>query len=322
MAKSSRTKAKPEVTKEDEALTAKAVEQADADFAEAELAKAEVEEAAATQEKADDKNKGDTKSETPDEGTAEVRGDVEPAAEEATTEDTAEDVAEEAAEAPEEEVVTALREGNYLNQPKELRDAQASQEQIHTPTGTRLTPPMNPFMKMEQERESKRVKSNVPTAADMVAKVATELKIDTSADFVLGSVVAKLDNYITAMAPNTPVTPELGARWQGELAKCFFEALGAAPEASLAALRIIELYFTTYSNHTMARSHVFRFMDTIRLEQQRLIGFQSLLHLFVELGDRGDRTNKEIQREVNIGKIADAVSDNTDAQIRLVEFLN
>lgn len=317
MAKSSRNKAKPEV--ENEEAIAKAAEVADAELLEAELAKAEVEEAAAKKENADAKDKSDTVT-----GTTEVRGETKPATETTETEDTSENVVEEVVEeaAPEAVVPDSNSDGNFLSQPKEIRDAQASQEQIHTPTGTRLTPPMNPFMKMEQERESKRVKSNVPTAADMADKITNELKIDTTADFVLGSIVAKLNNYISSMAPNTPVTPELGARWQGELAKCFFEALAASPEASLASLKIIELYFNTYSNHTLSRSHVFRFMDTIRLEQQRLIGFQSLLHLFVELGDRAGRTNKEIQREVNIGKIADSMSDNTDAQIRLVEFLN
>lgn len=217
---------------------------------------------------------------------------------------------------------TGSTEKKAVSEPKAIKDADSSQEKINTPTGKRVTPPMNPFMKLEQERNSKRVASNVPTAADMAEKIAKDLNIDTTADFVLGSIVAKLNNYTNVMAPNTPVENELGARWQGELAKCFFEALAAGPEASLAALRIIELYFREYRAHTFARSHVFRFMDIIRLEQQRLIGFQSLLHLFVELGDRGNRTNKEIQREVNIGKIADAVSDNTDAQVRLVEFLN
>lgn len=300
MAKSTRTKpASTEPTaaeieaKEKAQVEAEAAakEKADAEFLEAELVKEEEAEALKVQEAEDAKNEAAV-------AEAKTAGVIETSQ------------------------AQSVDSGNYLNQPKELRDAQASQEQIHTPTGTRLTPPMNPFMKMEQERESKRVKSNIPTAADMAQKISTELKIDTTADFVLGSIVAKLNNYITSMAPNTPVTNELGARWQGELAKCFFEALSAAPEASLASLKIIELYFITYSNHTMSRGHVFRFMDMVRLEQQRLLGFQSLLHLFIELGSRGERTNKEIQREVNIGKIADAVSDNTDAQIRLVEFLN
>ena len=235
------------------------------------------------------------------------------------TEEAADEEAKEADEAP---ALDPVRDGNYLNLPQELRDAEASQEQIHIPTGTRRTPPMNPFMKIQKEREAKMVKANVPTAADMEKLVADKLKVDIANHFVLGSIVGKLNHYVTNMAPNTPVGEELGARWQGELAKCFFEALAATPEASIVALQIIELYFTEYRNHAFARTHVFRFMDLVRLEQQRLTAFQSLLHLFVELGNKGDRTKSEIQRQVNIRKIAESIPDNTDAQIRLVEFLN
>ena len=276
-------------------------------------------------------DKGNTKSETPDVETKEVPAEKKPEDESAAQADAAaaeveaeakaaEAVAEE--EAPVEVALDPVRDGNYLNLPQALRDAEASQEQIHTPTGTRRTPPMNPFMKIQQERESKMVKSNVPTPADMADKIQTQLNVDTTEHFVLGSIVAKLNNYVSNMAPNTPVGDELGARWQGELAKCFFEALSATPEASIVALQILELYFTEYRTHALARSHAFRFMDLVRLDQQRLTAFQSLLHLFVELGNKDGRTKNEIQRHVNISKIAESIADNTDAQIRLVEFLN
>lgn len=259
--------------------------------------------------------------------TVPAKDTVETEAVEAVAEEEA-PVAEEPADEKETQVaeetpaVDPVRDGNYLNLPQELRDAEASQEQIHIPTGTRRTPPMNPFMKIQQERESKMVKANVPTAVDMNKLIADKLKVDVSNHFVLGSIVGKLNHYVTSMAPNTPVGEELGARWQGELAKCFFEALSATPEASIVALQIIELYFTEYRNHAFARSHAFRFMDLVRLEQQRLTAFQSLLHLFVELGNKDGRTKSEIQRQVNIRKIAESIPDNTDAQIRLVEFLN
>lgn len=216
----------------------------------------------------------------------------------------------------------AKEHGNYLNLPQALRDAEASQEQIHTPTGTRRTPPMNPFMKIQKEREAKQVKSNVPTAAEMATKIEKELKVNVADHFVLGSIVSKLNTYITTMAPNVQVGEVIGGRWQAELAKCFFEALSATPEASVVSLKILEMYFTEYRAHVFARSHAFRFMDQVRLNQEKLIAFQSLLHLFVELGNKDGRTKNEIQRSVNIGKIAESISDNADAQVRLIEFLN
>lgn len=266
-----------------------------------------------TEKPADEKSTDEPVAET---NTVPTKDTVEAEAVEAVAEE------EEAPVAEETPAVDPVRDGNYLNLPQELRDAEASQEQIHIPTGTRRTPPMNPFMKIQQERESKMVKANVPTAVDMNKLITEKLKVDVSNHFVLGSIVGKLNHYVTSMAPNTPVGEELGARWQGELAKCFFEALSAAPEASIVALQIIELYFTEYRNHAFARSHAFRFMDLVRLEQQRLTAFQSLLHLFVELGNKDGRTKNEIQRQVNIRKIAESIPDNTDAQIRLVEFLN
>lgn len=251
---------------------------------------------------------------------AEEEATVEAVEEEPVKEEVKEEPVKEAVE--EEPALDPLKDGNYLNLPKALRDAEASQEQIHTPTGTRRTPPMNPFMKIQQEREAKMVKSNVPTSVEMGEKIKSELRVNVEDHFVLGSIVAKLNNYVSCMAPNTPVGDELGARWQAELSKCFFEALSAAPEASIVALQILELYFTEYRTHAFARTHVFRFMDLVRLDQQRLTAFQSLLHLFVELGSKDGRTKNEIQRQVNISKIADSIADNTDAQTRLVEFLN
>lgn len=293
---------------------------------------ADVKETEEVKSDAPTKDKSDTTPEAVDAGTKETSAEKKTDDESAAEADAA--AAQAALEAEEDEAVVEeetpveepaldpVRDGNYLNLPQALRDAEASQEQIHTPTGTRRTPPMNPFMKIQQERESKMVKSNVPTAADMADLVKKQLKVDTNEHFVLGSIVAKLNNYVTNMAPNTPVGDELGARWQGELAKCFFEALAATPEASIVALQILELYFTEYRTHALARSHAFRFMDLVRLDQQRLTGFQSLLHLFVELGNKDGRTKNEIQRQVNISKIAESIADNTDAQIRLVEFLN
>lgn len=323
MAKSTRSKPKaPEVEVDKIDEKAKADQEA-ADKAAAAAEAKETTDATKDEDNSADKNV-DGESEANTEAAAEDKTDESDASED-TLDVEAEDVSDEVEEQAAPQTVADLDprvHGNYLSQPKAIRDAEASQEQIHTPTGTRLTPPMNPFMKLEQERDLKRVHSSVPTAAEMATLIETELRVDTSAHFVLGSIAAKLNNYVSAMAPNTPVNEELGARWQGELAKCFFEALSAEPEASLVSLKIIELYFREYRAHTFARSHVFRFMDLVRLEQQRLTAFQSLLHLFVELGDKGDRTNKEIQREINIGKIAESISDNTDAQVRLVEFLN
>jgi hypothetical protein len=62
-------------------------------------------------------------------------------------------------------------------------------------------------------------------------------------------------------------------------------------------------------------------MDVVRLSANHLRAFQSLLHLFVELGSPDGRTHKEVAREVNLSLIADALVDNTDAQARLVEFM-
>lgn len=219
--------------------------------------------------------------------------------------------------------VTPEDQGNYLNLPEALRDANASQERIHTPTGTRIRPAMNPFMRMEEEKKARAVKSNVPDATEMKERVKKELNIlDLSADFVLLSVMHKLDYYVQEMAPNTPVSEAMMSRLQMELANCFFEALAAKPDVAILTLGIIECYFKAYAHHALSRTHVFRAMDTIRLEQQRLLAFQSLLHLFVELGSPQGRTRKEIARNIQISKIADALIDNSDAQVRLIEFVS
>lgn len=215
-----------------------------------------------------------------------------------------------------------LPEGNYLSLPKEIRDAQASQEIIHTPTGQRIQPPMNPFMKMEAERVAKQSESSVPNAIEMIDLLKTKLNIDIHANYVLSAAVSRLNKYVEEMAPNVPVSPDMGATYQRELANTIFEALSASPDVSLATLRVIEEYFRQYNGHAMAQSHVYRYMDMVRLGQTDLQAFQALLHMFIELANPDNQTRREIQRKVNLTRIAELLPNNTDAQARLVEFLS
>lgn len=211
-------------------------------------------------------------------------------------------------------------EANYLNLPKEIRDAQASVDIIDTNTNTQLRPPMNPFMMMEEQRKKEVIKAQVPNVDDM-RKLLTEKNIAVDKDYTLSHIHSSLANYVENMAPNVPKSVDEGARFQANLASAFFSALSAAPDVSLEALRLIETYFSTYNSHALSRTHVFRFMDTVRLSANHLRAFQALLHLFVELGTPDGRTHKEVAREVNLVHIADALNDNTDAQARLVEFM-
>lgn len=228
-------------------------------------------------------------------------------------------------EVPVEEVPESepeLPEGNYLSLPKEIRDAQASQEIIHTPTGQRIQPPMNPFMKMEAERVAKQSESSVPTDVQMVALLKDKLNIDIAANYVLSATVSRLNKYVVEMAPNVPVSPDMGANYQRELANTIFEALSASPDVSLATLKVIEEYFRQYNGHAMAQSHVYRYMDMVRLGQTDLQAFQALLHMFIELANPDNQTRREIQRKVNLTRMAELMPGNTDAQARLVEFLS
>ena len=225
-----------------------------------------------------------------------------------------------AVEVPESE--PELPEGNYLSLPKEIRDAQASQEIIHTPTGQRIQPPMNPFMKMEAERVAKQNESSVPTDVQMIALLKDKLNIDITANYVLSATVSRLNKYVVEMAPNVPVSPDMGANYQRELANSIFEALSASPDVSLATLKVIEEYFRQYNGHAMAQSHVYRYMDMVRLGQTDLQAFQALLHMFIELANPDNQTRREIQRKVNLTRMAELMPGNTDAQARLVEFLS
>ena len=215
-----------------------------------------------------------------------------------------------------------LSEGNYLSLPKEIRDAQASQEIIHTPTGQRIQPPMNPFMKMEAERVAKQNETSVPTDVQMIALLKDKLNIDITANYVLSATVSRLNKYVIEMAPNVPVSPDMGANYQRELANTIFEALSASPDVSLATLKVIEEYFRQYNGHAMAQSHVYRYMDMVRLGQTDLQAFQALLHMFIELANPDNQTRREIQRKVNLTRMAELMPGNTDAQARLVEFLS
>ena len=156
----------------------------------------------------------------------------------------------------------------------------------------------------------------------MIDLLKAKLNIDIHANYVLSATVSRLNKYVEEMAPNVPVSPDMGATYQRELANTIFEALSASPDVSLATLKVIEEYFRQYNGHAMAQSHVYRYMDMVRLGQTDLQAFQALLHMFIELANPDNQTRREIQRKVNLTRIAELLPNNTDAQARLVEFLS
>lgn len=205
--------------------------------------------------------------------------------------------------------------------PQEVLQRQAKKEMIHEPTNTRMLPPANPFMRDEAKRKAAQVHASKVTADDMV-QVLKDKDINIGENYMLRMLVTHLDNYVEAMGPNVPISDAIGTRMQQQLAGDIFGALEASPQESSVALKVIEQYFIEYNDHAFARSHVFRFMDKIPMDHQKGLAFQSLLHLFIELSNPGTRKRKEIAREVSIRKIADYMPGNTDAQLRLTEFMS
>lgn len=205
--------------------------------------------------------------------------------------------------------------------PQEVVQRQAKKEMINEPTNTRLQPPANPFMRAEAARKAAQVHASDVTADDM-QKTLLDNDINIGDNYMLRMLVAHLNDYVETMGPNVPMTEQIGVRKQSQLASDIFGALEASPQESSVALKIIEQYFIAYNNHAFGRRHVFRFMDKIPMDHQKGLAFQSLLHLFIELANPGKRKRKEIAREVSIRKIADYMPGNTDAQLRLTEFMS
>lgn len=205
--------------------------------------------------------------------------------------------------------------------PQEVVQRQAKKEMINEPTNTRLQPPANPFMRAEAARKAAQVHASDVTADDM-EKILADNEINIGENFMLRMLVSHLNDYVETMGPNVPMSEQIGVRKQSQLAADIFGALEASPQESSVALKVIEQYFTQYNNHAFGRRHVFRFMDKIPMDHQKGLAFQSLLHLFIELANPGKRKRKEIAREVSIRKIADYMPGNTDAQLRLTEFMS
>lgn len=205
--------------------------------------------------------------------------------------------------------------------PQEVLQRQAKKEMIHEPTNTRMQAPANPFMREEARRKAAQVHASSVTSDD-IAKIIEDKGIVIGENYMLRMLVNHLNDYVETMGPNVPVSDTMGIKMQQQLAGDIFGALEASPQESSAALKVIEQYFKEYNNHAFARSHAFRFMDKVAMDHQKGLAFQSLLHLFIELANPRNRKRKEIAREVSIRKIADYMPGNTDAQLRLTEFMS
>ena len=205
--------------------------------------------------------------------------------------------------------------------PQEVLQRQAKKEMIHEPTNTRMQPPANPFMRDEAKRKAAQVHASTVSSDDM-AQALKDADINIGENYMLRMLTTHLDNYVESMGPNVPISDAIGTRMQQQLAGDIFSALEASPQESSVALKVIEQYFTKYNDHAFSRRLVFRFMDKIAMDHQKGLAFQSLLHLFIELANPGTRKRKEIAREVSIRKIADYMPGNTDAQLRLTEFMS
>lgn len=106
------------------------------------------------------------------------------------------------------------------------------------------------------------------------------------------SLFAQLDQYLTAMAPNQPVSEEVGKMHQLSLYNIFMAILKAQPSESFAMLTRLLKVINENRKGAFYEVYAYRFMASVVLNDAQRRTFERLMALFTETCDPKTRAQK------------------------------
>ena len=117
------------------------------------------------------------------------------------------------------------------------------------------------------------------------------------------SVITRLEQYVAAMGPTTPVTADDGSINQRNLYTILQNAIGATGGEHRIALDAVLYIINRNRDGAFSDRLVMRFMEVTRLTRDAALAFQSLLHLFISTCNPA--TRRAALRTIDMRRIVD-----------------
>lgn len=191
-------------------------------------------------------------------------------------------------------------------------------------TGAKVAPQViTPFTMLVEQRQKQALANELErlTETDLTVTVSKLLNIDVTNSLVINNLIKRLVQYVNRMSPSSVTSVEDGIKMQHLLYDGFINVLDAKSDEALAGLQIIQYVFTTYKTQSMRRELVFRFMNMLRLNNQRNTMFQSLLHLFATIADMDTPNSSVIAQSIDLPRLAGGLlTDN--ARVNLLNYID
>lgn len=191
-------------------------------------------------------------------------------------------------------------------------------------SGAKVAPQViTPFTMLVEQRQKQALANELErlTETDLTVTISKLLNIDVSNSLVINNLIKRLVQYVNRMSPSSVTSVEDGVKMQHLLYDGFINVLDAKSDEALAGLQIIQYVFTTYKTQSMRRELVFRFMNLMRLNNQRNTMFQSLLHLFATIADMETPNSAVIAQSIDLPRLASGLlTDN--ARVNLLNYVD
>ena len=117
------------------------------------------------------------------------------------------------------------------------------------------------------------------------------------------SIITRLEQYVAAMGPTTPVTADDGSINQRNLYTILQNAIGATGGEHRIAMDAVLYIINRNRDGAFSDRLVMRFMEVTRLTRDAALAFQSLLHLFISTCNPA--TRRAALRTIDMRRIVD-----------------
>jgi len=131
------------------------------------------------------------------------------------------------------------------------------------------------------------------------------------------SIITRLEQYVAAMGPTSPIDADNGSINQRNLYTIFQNAIGATGGEHRVAIDAVLYIINRNRDGAFSDRLVMRFMEVTRLTRDAALAFQSLIHLFTATCNPATRRNA--LRTIDMRRIVDKLG-TVQYQQNLLDF--
>lgn len=179
--------------------------------------------------------------------------------------------------------------------------------------------PSTPVMRAYAERLKELESEKVTEPLSLKAKVKEEYGEVVAGNTFVNYVVTTLEDYVVNMSPKRVVNEKLGGEYQTKLARMYDRVLAEEPELSQICLNIIVTAIKAELNETFSAYNALRFANTVALNTEDALRFQTLTGLFIALAEGTPKS--QLDTVVSVKKLLDYTPER-NAKTNISEFIS